>query len=251
MNLSNHLMDRATADSDVSVWDLPIVSEGEAASVATDPKTLLPTAEDIETIQRQAYQEAYDEAYEKAKSEAYAEGKAEGKKNGYEAGKEEGYAHGLGEGKAVIEEKSRQLSALISMLTTPLAKLDDEVEAELMALVMLVARHIIRRELKQNPSHVIAAIRQAVNILPVGTQNIILFLHPDDAELVRESLSFRDEDEQRWKIIEDPMLTRGGCKVETKNSRIDASVESQINSVVAQVLGSERGDDHAVSPDKP
>lgn len=246
--MSKNVIGFSEIDSEVSLWDLPIVSEGKATTIKSKTEILLPTAEDIEEIQAQAYKEAYDEAFEKARLEGIAQGKEEGFKQGFEEGKAEGFQSGLSEGQKVIDEKSSQFSAIMSTLSNPLEKLDNEVEEELVTLAMLVARQLIRRELKLDPSHVIAAIRQAVEILPVATQKIVVFLHPDDATLVRESLSLADEDEQRWKIVEDPMLARGGCKVETKFSRIDASIETRINSVITQVIGGERGTDHAAEP---
>lgn len=234
--------------SEVSLWDLPIVSEGEATVVAGSAETMLPTAEQIEDIQAQAYKEAYDEAFEKAKLEGFEQGKEEGRKQGFEEGKAEGIAKGLAEGQVEISEKSTYFSGLISSLASPLEDLDNDVEEEIVTLAMMVARHLIRRELKLDPSHVISAVRQAIDILPVATKNIMVFLHPDDAALVRESLTLSADDDQRWKIVEDPMLSRGGCKIETEYSRIDASVEARINSVITQVLGGERGSDHAAEP---
>jgi len=255
--LSSVVRASAKANVEVSLWDLPIVSEGEATKLATEPdaSTLLPTAEDIENIQREAHKEAYDAAYkdafEEAKKKGFEEGQILGQKEGLERGTAEGFAQAMAEGNAVIEEKSARFAGLISCLAMPLEKLDNEVENELVTLAMSVARHLIRRELKHDPSQIIAVIRQAVKILPLSTQNITLFLHPDDLILVRESLSLGEDDELRWKTIEDPMLNRGGCKIETAYSRIDASVESQINRVIAQILGGERGSDHvnaSVSP---
>ena len=249
-NLSRNVITYADTigDEGVSVWDLPIVSEGAATIIPGNTETLLPTAEEIEDIQAQAYKEAYDEAFEKAKLEGLEEGKKEGHKQGFEEGKAEGHAKGLSDGIAEIKEKSEHFESLISTLAAPLEELDNEVEDEIVTLAMMVARHIIRREIKSDPTHVISAVRQAINILPVATKNIVVFLHPDDAALVRESLTLTDEDSQRWKIVEDPMLSRGGCKIETEFSRIDASVEARINSVITQVIGGERGSDRTDEP---
>jgi len=229
---------------ELSLWDLPIVSEGDVPTVVPQAEKLLPTAEDIEAIQEQAYRESYDAAFETAQKEGFEQGLQAGQQQGYEAGKAEGYNHGLAEGQEVINEKSGHFSAIISTLAKPLENLDEAVEHEIVTLAMVVARHLLRRELKTEPSHVISAVRQAVELLPISAQNIRVVLHPEDAALVRESLSMSDEDEQRWKITEDPMMTRGGCNVETEYSRIDATVESRINTVIAQVLGSERESDH-------
>jgi flagellar assembly protein FliH len=66
-----------------------------------------------------------------------------------------------------------------------------------------------------------------------------LHLHPDDAALVRETLS-PAEGEHAWVIVEDPLLTRGGCTVSTDNSKIDATAESRLQALIISVAGDER-----------
>ena len=229
---------------ELTLWDLPIVGDGETPTVVAGAKNMLPTADDIQAIQEQAYKEAYDAAFAEAQVKGREEGLAQGHQEGVETGKAEGYQQGLSEGQEEVTEKSNQLSAILSTLSEPLNQLDNEVEEELVVLAMTVARHLLRRELRSDPSHVIAAVREAVELLPMSSQNIRVVLHPEDAVLVRDALSVGEEEEQRWKITEDPMLTRGGCTVESENSRIDASVETRLNAVISQVLGGERGHDN-------
>ena len=60
------------------------------------------------------------------------------------------------------------------------------------------------------------------------------------------SFSLGDEnesDELRWKVIEDPMISRGGCKISSENSRIDATVEGRLNRIINTLLGDEREPD--------
>jgi flagellar assembly protein FliH len=56
----------------------------------------------------------------------------------------------------------------------------------------------------------------------------------------------KDHDGMPWKIQQDPLLTRGGCRVSTGDSRIDATVESRLGAVIARVLGDSR--QHQASP---
>ena len=229
----------------LSLWDLPIVGDDQQPTHVENAEKHLPTAEDIQSIQEQAYKEAYDLAFAEAQAKGFDQGLTDGKKQGYDEGYKEGYQLGLAEGQEVIREKAIQFTSIISTLAAPLNDLDNDVEEELVVLAMTVARHLLRRELRSDPTHVIAAVREAVEILPISAQSIRVFLHPEDAVIVREALSVGNEDEQRWKITEDPMLTRGGCHVETESSRIDASVETRLNAVISQVLGGERGHDGA------
>jgi len=114
---------------------------------------------------------------------------------------------------------------------------------------MTVARHLVRRELKTDSGVVVSVVREAVALLPASVRRIRVFLHPEDAGLVRQALSVSsdDGDELRWRIIEEPTLTRGGCRVESEDSRIDATVEARLGALIARALGGEREED-AASP---
>jgi len=56
---------------------------------------------------------------------------------------------------------------------------------------------------------------------------------------VRESLAETTMD-RAWAIAEDPVLSRGGCRVTSDNSTIDARVETRLGAAIAAALGDER-----------
>jgi flagellar assembly protein FliH len=58
-----------------------------------------------------------------------------------------------------------------------------------------------------------------------------------------------DEFSVPWKLIEDVVISRGGCKVLTETSAIDATVENRLAAIVATVLGGEREEDEDKSHD--
>ncbi|MDH3451407.1 MAG: FliH/SctL family protein, partial [Gammaproteobacteria bacterium] len=51
------------------------------------------------------------------------------------------------------------------------------------------------------------------------------------------------EFEGRLKFVEDPLITRGGCKIDTDASRIDATLETRLAALAASVLVGERDGD--------
>jgi flagellar assembly protein FliH len=160
--------------------------------------------------------------------------------------REEGFQQGLREGRdAGLKELQARIAVLEQMLQTldkPFAQLDEAVEQQLARLAMLVARQLVRRELKTGPEEVIGVVREALAALPVAARNVRLMLHPEDAALVREAMPTA-QGEQQMQIVEDPVQTRGGCRVLTDSSQIDASVEARLNAVIAHVLGGERSSD--------
>jgi flagellar assembly protein FliH len=76
-------------------------------------------------------------------------------------------------------------------------------------------------------------------LLPVASRNVVLHLHPDDAALVRESLS-STEGERAWTIMEDPLIERGGCRVSSESSQVDAQAETRLRALISAVAGDER-----------
>jgi len=82
-------------------------------------------------------------------------------------------------------------------------------------------------------------IRDTVSLLPVTAREVRVHLNPEDAKLVRSRLA-EVTSERAWSITEDPILPRGGCRVTSENSSIDAQVEQRLGAAIAAVLGDER-----------
>ncbi len=167
-----------------------------------------------------------------------------------EQARQEGFQQGLQEGRETGQEellsRARQLEQILKTLDKPLEELDNSVEQQLAQLAMLVARQLVRRELKTDPEQVIGIVREALAVLPVAARDVQLALNPEDAGIVREALSLH-EGEQAIRIVEDPVQSRGGCRVMTRTSQIDATIETRLNSVIAAVLGGQRHSDNPES----
>ncbi|MGE3296911.1 MAG: flagellar assembly protein FliH [Porticoccaceae bacterium] len=163
---------------------------------------------------------------------------------------DEAYATGLAEGRAAglreFATKGQQLERLLATLTRPFEALDDSIECALATLVTTLVRQLLRREIRTEPGEIVAVVREAMALLPVAARNICVHLHPDDATLVREALAgFGSGDERPWRLVEDPLAGRGGCKVTTDDSYIDASLDSRLAKLFAQTFGDERVRDEA------
>lgn len=199
--------------SEARSWQPPSMDTDGAGPTPAQNANLL-TAAQIEQVQQQAYEEAY----------------AIGLQEGRAAGREQAKA------------KAAEFERLLQALDKPFESLDEEVERELVTLAMALVRQLVRREVRADPGQIIAVVRDAMGLLPVASRNIRVHLHPEDAALVRETLSVSDE-ERTWSIVEDPVLSRGGCKVTTDYSQVDASLETRLVQLFAEVFGGERESD--------
>jgi flagellar assembly protein FliH len=172
------------------------------------------TAGVLEDLQQEAYREAY----------------AQGLKDGFAAGQEQ------------VRMQVERLSQLLTDLSRPMEELDAAVSEELVALAVALARQLVRRELRQDPTQIISIVREAIGQLPVAARDVRVQLHPEDAAIVREHLATATH-ERAWTLVEDPMMMRGGCQVVTAASRVDARLETRLGALLSELMGSERGDD--------
>lgn len=198
-------------------WELPNMDEADPEPRVEDVEEEAGfepiTAEQIEAIQQEAYREGF----------------------------EQGHGEGFKAGEAEVRAGVQRLAQIAQGLAAPLEALDHELEQQLVELVVAAARQVVRRELDTAPEAILATVREAVSLLPASAGTIKLYLHPDDARLVRDQLVEAPVDDERpWKVVDDAALVRGGCRVESDRSRIDADVEKRLNTVIAQMLGTER-----------
>ena len=199
-------MSEDSAARKAAAWEVPAID-------GSDGKGYL-TAGRLQELQQQAY----DEAFQK------------------------GHAEGVAAGEQLIQQRAARYDELLRALAKPFDRLDESVEKQLVELAIAMVKQLFRREIKINPTHVIGVVREAVQLLPVSSRNVQVHLHPDDASLVRDSLS-PAEGEPAWSIVEDPLITLGGCRITTESSQIDATAEARLQSVINNILGDERAGD--------
>lgn len=219
-------MSKLIRDGDLTAferWELPNVETPEmrarreaAKSARVEDVDEVPapvTAEQIEAIQKAAYQEGF----------------------------EQGHKEGLAKGEAEARKNAQRIAQIAQGLSKPLQELDEQLEHELVDLALAIGRELVRRELAARPEQVVDVVREAVGLLPSSSSSIRIFLHPEDAKLVREALSLSEDESRDWRIIEDPVLARGGCRVETDRSRIDATLEKRLETVITELFGEGEG----------
>jgi|TARA_B110000211_G_scaffold152390_1_gene173206 flagellar assembly protein FliH len=157
---------------------------------------------------------------------------------------DEGYQEGLKLAATKALSTQKRLLKLIDFFEHPLKSLNEEVEQQLNQVVVTLAQQLVKRELKIDPGEIIGLIRESIELLPGNARGIRIFLHPEDASLVRSALSIEaDTEEQSWKLIEDPMITQGGCKIKSESSSINATLENRLSALAASVLGGKREED--------
>jgi len=157
-------------------------------------------------------------------------------KEAYEKGFEQGRKDGLALEKRQMEEKGKQLDALLSEISQLKRRICSESEGELLKLSILIAKRIIREEVKID-SHIIGkTIHSALKYL-VDKSHIRILISPDDMEEVRQilpDLAILTKGGQ-FQLIEDNAIERGGCILETGFGRINATIEDELGMVEKEI----------------
>lgn len=176
---------------------------------------------------------------EAIRQEAYNEGFSTGEKDGFHAGQ----LKARQEAEAALNPKLESLEKLMTQLLEPIADQDRNLEHAMVTLVSQLAREVIQRDLLIDSSQIRQVLREALKLLPMGASNVRIYINPQDFDLVK---ALRERHEETWRIVEDSDLLPGGCRIETEQSRIDASVETRLGQAISQLFEQQR--ENATSP---
>lgn len=184
-------------------WELPSFdSDGVAGRHPQVAVSNLPTAAELEKLHQQAHEE------------------------GYRAGHAEGLQRALRESSQIVE--------VMANLERQLKQVDQQMVQTLLDLALEVSRQMVRQALQVKPELLFNVVQEAVASLPHFNHPAHLVLHPDDAALVRSGMGDQLA-HSGWKIFEDRQMARGGCRVETAHSQIDATLSKRWQQIVASI----------------
>ncbi|MCG2582879.1 flagellar assembly protein FliH [Massilia sp. TS11] len=147
--------------------------------------------------------------------------KEEARVAGYEAGHAAGYADGLARGKLEADQELAHLQQIALGFSQALKASDETVAHDVLELALQLARGMLRQALQVKPELVIPIVKEAISYLPIVHQPATITLHPDDAEIVRAGIG-EELEQGGWRVVEDPIIQRGGCRVDTATNQMDA-----------------------------
>lgn len=149
----------------------------------------------------------------------------------------QGYDKGYGEGRAAVAVHAARMARLAAEFEHALKRIEDELNNDVLHLALTIAKQMLRETLRVRPERVVPVVRDALAALPHVNAHLHLTVHPEDAAILR---SFLDAElgHGGWRLLEDPHIERGGCRIETNNSELDVTLEARWKRIVA-ALGQE------------
>lgn len=221
-DLNRRLSSAKLADLEVELWQPPAIGGGEHLVYAkAKPAPKLPEEPDTGEIARR---EGYEIGLKKGKEEGFSEGKQEG----LLAGKAEAVALANQE----MKPKLVELNQLLTALSHSLNEEDYNLEKTLFDLVKVIAISVIRKELELDPRSLMRVIKETISALPHSKDNIKIIMHPADKAFAESAIAQGGEN---WRVVADEEMTRGGCKITTDQSEVDATIEQRIEAVLDQI----------------
>ena len=181
-------------------WELGSFDQKKTAATAAQKSSAagsLPTAEAVERIHHDAHKQGYDAGYE--------------------------------EGTARVRMEALRLHTLVEQLESALGEFDQQVAEGLLGLSLEIARQVMRQTIAARPTVILDVVREALTQLP--HQHAAIYLHPEDASLVRSYLGDQLA-HLGHRIFEEATLARGGLRMEAGGSHLDAGVETRWQRVI-------------------
>lgn len=201
------------------------------------------TAEQLEAIRQEAYNEGLEqgliEGRQKGEKLGHEEGYQEGLKAGEEAGRKLGYDAGFesGETEAKAAGETATQSAIksgehiLEQIESQLKQQRETLEAEIPNIIASLAKAVVMEELSQGSEHISFLVQTALAALPLESSDIEVRIHPNDLPFVEAA---QEQSGLKTKLIADEKIEAGGCKVNSRYSAIDFTLDARWQSILEQ-----------------
>jgi len=172
-------------------------------------------------------------------------GMSERERRAYEHGRQAGFDEGV----RATETKARrdhsghsaQLERALNELRARFGELESAGADATLDLALAIARQVVRREVEVQRDALLPALREAIALVIDQQAHPRVHLHPRDLELIRAEVDAEGMF-KGCRFIADATVARGGCRVETPQGEIDATLGARWRRVV-ETLGIKAGPD--------
>ncbi len=190
---------------------------------------------------RRIVAEAEEEGRRRAarlEQEAAPRGREEGRRQAFEQAREEAAKTAMEETRQDYVHLGEALRAGLEAFEENKRRLLATAECGLLELALAIARRVCKHDVGTSSE---AARANAAALLEMVEHESDLELHldPADCETLRSAVSELAASTERLahvELVADPAVTRGGCRLQTRNGTIDASLETQLDQIAAALV---------------
>ncbi|MDR2768650.1 MAG: flagellar assembly protein FliH [Treponema sp.] len=155
-----------------------------------------------------------------------------------EEGRAAGHEAGFNEGREEVKRLVERIQTVLERAQDKRAEILAETEQQIIDLVLLISRKVIKVISENQRNVVISTVVEALRKVK-GRGNIIIRVNMLDIKLTTEhKKKFIDlvEGAKSLQIIEDTTVDPGGCVIETDFGEIDARISSQLAELEQKIL---------------
>ncbi len=204
-------------------WELPALEERAAAgrrpprAAAREQRMQLPTAQELEALRKSAW----DEGFQQGRQEGKTEGDARGYEEGWQRAREE------------ITAQATRLANVINAFTQPLQQQESVLEQDLLLMVRAMAEAVIAHHVQIDVEPLRQQIVALIGQMAQRAEQLTVQMNPDDVALLRSQLQAHELWQSHWRIQENPLISQGGCIVESPQQYVDARLEVRQEMIAA------------------
>lgn len=207
------------------------------AQAHAEAENLVRQAEDRLRKAEQQARLSEEEARKRGDERGYQEGFERGVVEGREAGRKEAFEAASSEFAQQQANLIESCKAIISAIDADRGEWQTAARQDLIELAVAIARRVARHVGLEHREVVLANLEEAVRL--VGTRtDVTIAVNPLDAEAARafaKSLIDMREQWQKIRVVDEPEISPGGCRVQWGSGSIDATLETQLDRIDAEL----------------
>lgn len=146
----------------------------------------------------------------------------------------EAYARGLAEGQQLAEQDFGAAAASLQLICQQLDTLRETILqnsiGEIQDMVIAIAEKIIRHSVREQSQTIVDTVEEAIQ-KAVKSGEFYIYVNPDDHEIISakaKELVAGVNGLNNIIIKKDPSIERGGCRLESDNCTVDATIAGQL-----------------------
>ncbi len=166
---------------------------------------------------------------------------AQERQSGYEEGRAQGYADAAAEVRRAAQQARaadlQRLEFILARMQARFEELTAQGADALLDLAIEIAAQVLRREVRTQRDAILPVVREALALVTESHGHPTVRLSSADFIFVRDALA-EDGHLRGCRFVEDPTIEPGGCRVDTSQLEIDATIATRWRRTL-EVLGCE------------
>ena len=209
----------------------PVEAEVDVPEVEVMPPEPEVSVEDqLIALRNEASENGYASGFERGRESGHAAGFGEGRA----AGLAEGHTQGLQAGRAEAQEEVARFNQLLGSLQTAISGYESTLAQPITDLALAIARQMVRTTLTNQPEHVLAVVREALNSMPELQGMPRIEMHPDDIAML-QSIMPTEATSGQWRFEPNTGIERGGCVISNASVEVDLTLANRWRRIVTML----------------